>query len=65
MVNQNFLNYKRYVYVGVFPSLESSYWWLQNKQPIENGALISPINQPIEILQNRKNTCVKNRIVCN
>jgi len=57
MVKQTFLTYKRYATIlftqVFFP------WLLRNKQPVEIGAQVSPLNQPIGRLENRKNTYVK------
>jgi len=51
MMNENFTNDKTFC---LFPTLEPSYWSLQNKQPIDIGTHVSPPNQPIGSLQNGK-----------
>jgi len=46
---------------SVFPILERSYSLFRNKQRIEMGAQISPLNQPTGRV---KNTNVKSRFIC-
>ena len=50
----------------VFTTLEPCYWFLQNKQPIEIGAQVSPLNRPIKTLQKHpENAYVKSSFIFN